>query len=118
MPLERVDDRKGARRATRRTGAARACFVRFALEGHAEARLESLATDAGLTRQSLLFYFTDKADLWAEAATLAAEEVCEVLTRRVRAEDGPVAIRALRRGLDELLSVSPQAIAVLLDASG
>src|SRR5690606_29643869 len=77
-----------------------------------------LAADAGLSRAALLFYFEDKADLLAEAATCAAEDVCNVLARRVQGEEGPAAIRALRRGLDEIAGVLPDALAVLLDAGG
>src|SRR5690606_37846674 len=106
------------RRQARREAAARACWERFADEGFADARLESLAGDAGLSKQALLFYFADKAVLWAEAVTCAFEEALRVLTRLVTGEHGPVAVRALRRGLDELSRVLPGAWAVLLDAAG
>jgi AcrR family transcriptional regulator len=107
-----------ARRAQRRAAAARAGYARLAMEGFPEARLESLASDAGLTRPALLFYFEDRAELLAEAATCAAEDACGVLARRVQGEEGAAAIRGLRRGLDELAAVLPDAFAVLLDAPG
>lgn len=94
---------------------ARACFERFAEEGWAEARLELLAADAALSKQGLLFHFADKADLWAEASTCAIEDVARALQRRVIGEHGPAAVRALRRGLDEVARVLPAAFAVFLD---
>lgn len=103
------------RREKRRADAARACFDRFADEGYGEARLDALAGDAGLSKQNLLFYFRDKADLWAEAVTCAAEEAYRVLGRRVMGEQGPTAVRALRRGLDELGHVLPGAFGLLLE---
>ncbi|HWV38927.1 MAG TPA: hypothetical protein VN033_10685 [Vulgatibacter sp.] len=105
------------RRDHRRTAIARACLERFAAEGQADARLEHLAADAGLSRQNLLFYFRDKADLWAEAAAHATEELYRALTRLVAGEVGPAAIRASRRGIDEVSRVLPAAFAVALDAA-
>ncbi len=113
-PRESPIDR---RRDQRRAAVARACLDRLALEGYADARLEALATDAGLSRQNLLFYFRDKSDLWAESAACAAEDIFRVLTRLVAGEAGPAAIRATRRGLDEVSRVLPSAFAVLLDSA-
>jgi len=106
------------RREHRRSAIAAACLDRFAHEGFAEARLELLAQDAALSRQNLLFYFRDKADLWAESITCATEEVFRVLTRLVTGEAGPTAVRAMRRGLDEVSRVLPSAFTVLLDSAG
>ncbi|AKU93224.1 TetR/AcrR family transcriptional regulator [Vulgatibacter incomptus] len=105
------------RHELRRQAIARACIERLSLEGLEAGRLETLAADAGLSRQNLLFYFRDKADLWAEAATCAAEEIFAILTRLVAGEAGPAAIRAVRRGLDEVARVLPAAFAVHLDAA-
>jgi hypothetical protein len=113
-----VPEAKEARRSQRRSAAARSCYGRLSIEGLAEVRLDQLAGDAALTRAALLFYFDDKADLLGEAATCAAEDVCGVLLRRVQGEEGPAAIRALRRGLDEIAGAMPDALAVLLDAGG
>lgn len=114
----RQPERVSARRELRRQEIARACLERFAEEGWAEARLEQLAEDAGMSKQGLLFYFADKADLWAEAVTLAIEEITRILVRRIKGEHGPAAVRALRRGLDEVARVLPATFAVLLDAAG
>ena len=111
-------DRGSARRERRRREIARACLERLAEEGWAEARLDALAEDAAMSKQGLLFYFGDKADLWAEAVTCATEEIGRVLGRRVMGERGPTAMRALRRGLDEIGRVLPSLFAVFLDASG
>ncbi|WP_373047491.1 TetR/AcrR family transcriptional regulator [Vulgatibacter sp.] len=111
-------DRGSARRERRRQEIARACLERFAEEGWAEARLDALADDAAMSKQGLLFYFRDKADLWAEAVTCAAEEIARALARRVTGERGPAAVRALRRGLDEVARVLPATFSVFLDASG
>jgi len=111
-------DRSAARREQRRRAIARATIDRLAEEGWAEARLEALAADAALSKQGLLFYFSDKADLWAEVVTCAVEEIARTLARRVKGEHGPAAVRALRRGLDEVARVLPGTFAVLLDASG
>jgi len=111
-------ERSGARRDRRRQEIARACLDRLAEEGWAEARLDALADDAAMSKQGLLFYFADKADLWAEAVTCATEEIGLVLGRRVIGERGPTAVRALRRGLDEIGRVLPSLFAVFLDASG
>jgi AcrR family transcriptional regulator len=113
--MTRKGERDAARRERRRREIARACFERFAEEGWAEARLEALAADADLSKQGLLFWFADKADLWAEAVTCAIEDVARALVRRVQGEHGPAAVRALRRGLDEIARVLPFAFAVLLD---
>lgn len=111
-------ERSNARRERRRQEIARACLDRLAEEGWAEARLDALADDAAMSKQGLLFYFADKADLWAEAVTLATEEIGRALVRRVTGERGPTAMRALRRGLDELGRVLPAMFAVYLDANG
>ena len=111
-------ERASARRERRREEIARACLDRLAEEGWAEARLDALADDAAMSKQGLLFYFADKADLWAEAVTCATEEIGRVLGRRVMGERGPTAMRALRRGLDEVARVLPGTFAVLLDAGG
>ena len=106
------------RKEQRRQAAARSCLPRLAADGYADARIEALAADAGLTRQALLFYFGGKGDLWAEAVACAHEEALAALTRLVAGEAGPAAVRALRRGLDEVGRVLPAAFAVLLDAAG
>jgi len=115
--VSRGDPSPTDRRDHRRTAIARACLDRFAEEGQADARLEHLAADAGLSRQNLLFYFRDKADLWAEAAAQATEELYRALTRLVAGEVGPAAIRATRRGIDEVSRILPAAFAVALDAA-
>ena len=107
-----------SRRERRRREIARAGVDRLADEGWAEARLDALAADAVMSKQGLLFYFSDKADLWAEAVTFASEEIARTLARRVKGEHGPAAVRALRRGLDEVARVLPGTFAVLLDAGG
>lgn len=111
-------ERSSPRREQRRADIARACFERLAEEGFAEARLEALAADAGLSKQNLLFYFRDKADLFAEALTCASEETYRILARRILGEQGPTAIRALRRGLDEIRAVLPAAFALVLEGGG
>lgn len=110
-------DPKERRRQARRQAAARATWERFATQGYADARLDALAEDAGLSKQALLFYFRDKADLWAEAVGLATEEVSRALARMVIGETGPTAIRALRRGIDDVARALPAPFAILLDAS-
>lgn len=106
------------RRELRRIAIASACLDRFVVEGFSDARLDLLATDAGLSKQNLLFYFRDKADLWAEALSFASEEIFQVLARLVTGETGPTAVRALRRGLDEVSRVLPSAFTALLDSAG
>lgn len=113
--MQTTGGRGAARREQRRREIVRACFERLAEEGWAEARLEALAEDAALTKQGLLFHFSDKAELWAEAVTCAIEEVAGVLARRVQGEHGPASVRALRRGLDEVARVLPATFAVFLD---
>lgn len=90
------------RRLERRRAIALACQERLAAEGPGAATLEDLARDAGLSKQNLLFYFGDKADLWAEAVVAAAETLFPVLRRLVEGESGGRAIRALRRAIDEV----------------
>lgn len=106
------------RREARRRAIARGAWERLADLGYADASLDALARDVGLSKQALLFYFRDKGDLWAEALSLAVEEVSQVLTRSTLGERGPTAIRALRRGLDDLARVLPAPLALVLDAPG
>lgn len=117
-PKAQRDPSPELRRELRRSAIARACLDRLAVDGIAEARLDHLAADAGLSKQNLLFYFRDKSDLWAEAISCASEDVFRVLARLVTGEAGPTAVRALRRGLDEVSRVLPAAFGVLLDAAG
>lgn len=110
----RVDGRERRRRERRRS-IALACHERLAAEGFAAATLEDLARDAALSKQNLLFYFADKADLWNEAVVTAAEVLFPILQRLVEGEAGTPAIRALRRALDEVERVLPAALGVWLD---
>lgn len=103
------------RRSERRRAIALACHERLAAEGPGSATLEDLARDAGLSRQNLLFYFGDKADLWAEAVVTAAEALFPVLRRLVEGEAGTPAIRALRRAIDEVERVLPAPFTVWLE---
>lgn|GEM_PF-1964135 len=106
---------KERRRRERRRAIALACHERLAAEGLAAATLDDLARDAGLSKQNLLFYFADKADLWNEAVVAAAEVLFPVLNRLVEGEAGMRAIRALRRALDEVERVLPAPLAIWLD---
>ena len=103
------------RRRERRRAIALACHERLAAEGFAAATLDDLARDAGLSKQNLLFYFADKADLWNEAVVAAAELLFPVLQRLVEGEAGIPAIRSLRRALDEVERVLPAPLGVWLD---
>jgi AcrR family transcriptional regulator len=105
-------------RAARRRALAAATVPRFVHEGYGDASLDLLAADAGLRRTALLFWFSGKAELYAEAAVGAAAELYGTLARLVSGERGPAAIRALRRGLDELSRIRPDVFALHLDASG
>ncbi len=105
-------------RDARRRSLASATVPRFVEEGYGDAPLDALAADAGLRRTALLFWFSGKADLHAEAAVGATAELHGTLARLVSGERGAAAIRAVRRGLDELGRIRPEILAMYLDAGG
>jgi TetR/AcrR family transcriptional regulator len=60
---------------------------RFGTAGYAAASLDDLAGRAGIRKQTLLYYFPSKDDLFAAAALEAAREVFEALDGALQAND-------------------------------
>jgi TetR/AcrR family transcriptional regulator len=78
---------------TRTTGAGTKAKVlaetvrQFGTAGYAATSLDDLARRAGIRKQTLLYYFPSKGDLFAAAALEAAREVFEALDGALQADD-------------------------------
>lgn len=89
-----------------------AARTEFGEHGLAGARVERIASRAGVNKQLLYYYFGSKRDLF-RAATAPSEGIGEQSSRSV--QPGPEAIRHAVRHLFEELAARPELVSLLVD---
>ena len=90
-PLPSRRPRRVLPAADRRQAILDAALDVFAEKGFASARLEDVASRAGIAKGTIYLYFTDKQDLFRNLVTLAAAPVLDRLTA-IAAQDLPIAL--------------------------
>lgn len=103
-----------------RTRIIEAALTAFTRDGFAGATLRSIAADAGITVQLLLYHFGSKEELWKAAMDEAFGAFWALYEKRALPEGEPVTLR-LQRFIEmivEFTSTKPQTLRVMVQEAG